>query len=86
MKPLYKVWILLVLAASFLVFAPDFTDMPFVYARLLTMFLMGAVMTLFVQGPRYGTLDPISTRPVWMLLGVVLMGASLLWMLVLRGH
>jgi hypothetical protein len=86
MKLLYKVAILFALAASFLVFAPDFVETPFVYARLFTMFLMGAVMTLFVEGPRYGTLAPISTRAVWVLLGVVIMGASMLWMLVLRGH
>ena len=86
MKPLYKAAILLALTASFLVFAPDFADLPTVYARLLTMFVTGAVMTIYVQGPSYGTLDPISTRPVWVLIGVMLMGASLLWMLVLRGN
>ena len=95
MKLLYKIlmllalltgYVLLVCYASSVPFARDFNSMPSVYARLFTMFLAGAVTALFVQGPQYGTIDPISSRPIWVILGVLLMGGSLLWTLAIRGH
>jgi fumarate reductase subunit C len=87
MKPLYKlVAFQVVVLAYILLILRNFSSVPFVYARLFVIFLAGAVVAFFVQGPQYGTMQPISTRPVMVFLGAVLMGAGLLWTLSLRGH
>jgi hypothetical protein len=56
-----------------------------VYTRLAGIFVAGAVCTVFVEGTTIGTLQPISTRPVMIALGVLLMAASIVWLLALRG-
>ncbi len=66
MKLLYKTLMLLALARGYVLLACGGSPVhsaPFVYARLFTMFLAGAVLALFVQGPEYGAIDPISSRP-----------------------
>ena len=69
-----------------LVFFREIISEPFLYGRLLALFVWGTIMTLFVQGPQYGTIDPISTRPLIVVLGVLIMGASLVWAFAIRGH
>jgi hypothetical protein len=87
MKFAYRLLLLEALAVGYVVlFLHEITSAPFLYGRLLAMFVGGTAMALFMQGPQYGTIDPISTRPVWVGLGVVVMGASLLWTFALRGH
>jgi hypothetical protein len=83
----YKILALQMLVAAYvLLFLRQFVSAPLIYGRLLAFFLAGAVAVLFVQGPRYGTIDPISTRPVMIVLGILLMGASLVWGFAIRGH
>ena len=83
----YKLLALQVLVAAYvLLFLRQFVSAPFIYGRLMVFFLAGAVLALFVQGPRYGTIDPISTRPVVITMGVLLMGAGLVWGFAIRGH
>jgi hypothetical protein len=50
-------------------------------ARLIAMFGTGAVLAFFVEGPTWGTLEPVSARPLVVVLGILLMaGASwFLW-------
>ena len=87
MKLAYKLLILEVLVAGYvLVFLRQIMSAPFLYGRLAVMFVVGTAMALFMQGPQYGTIDPISTRPLWVALGLIIMGASLLWAFVIRGH
>lgn len=83
----YKLLAFQALAVGYvLLFLGKFASAPFLYGRLLVFFLMGAGMAIFVQGPQYGTIQPISTRPVMIALGVVLMAASLLWGFAIRDH
>ena len=87
MKLSYKLLTLPVLVAGYvLLFLGQFTSAPLIYGRLLAFFLGGAVLALFVQGPQYGTIDPVSTRPIMIGLGVVMMGASLAWAFAIRNH
>ena len=86
MKPLYKVVTLLGLLAGFLCFAQDFSEAPLLYGRLLLIFVAGAVVALFVDGPSIGSIDPVSTRPVMVVLGVLLMAAGVVWMLAIKNH
>jgi hypothetical protein len=86
MTPMYRFASLLGLVALYVVCCGDFTDAPRIYARLFLMCLFGAVTALYKQGDDLGTLHPISTRSVWIIVGVLLMGASILWTFVIRGH
>jgi hypothetical protein len=86
MTPLYRVAVLLALVALFVLCCGDFTVAPFVYARLFTMYGFGAVMALFFKGDEIGTLQPISTRPVFIIVGILLMGASIVWTLAIKSH
>jgi hypothetical protein len=87
MKLAYRLLALQVLVAGYvLFFRREIISAPFLYGRLLALFIFGTVMALFIQGPQYGTTDPISTRPVMIALGVVVMGASVLWAFVIKGH
>jgi hypothetical protein len=87
MKPPYRFLALQALVLGYvLFFRAELISAPFLYGRLLLLFLAGTVVTLFVQGPQYGIIDPTSTRPLMVALGVVAMGASLLWSFVIRGH
>ena len=69
-----------------LLFFREIISEPFLYGRLLALFVVGTITALFVQGPQYGTIDPISTRPLMVVLGVIIMGASLVWTFAIRGH
>ncbi len=87
MKLGYRLFVLEALAVLYaLLFLHEVLTAPFLYGRLLAMFIGGTAMALFMQGPQYGTIDPISTRPVWIGLGVIIMAASVLWAFVIRGH
>jgi hypothetical protein len=87
MKLGYKLLTLQVLVAAYvLLFLGQFASAPFVYGRLLAFFLIGAFMALFAQGPQYGTIDPVSTRPIMIGLGAVMMGVSLVWAFAIRNH
>jgi len=86
MKPLYKIVTFLGLLAGFLGFAHDFAQAPMIYGRLLLIFVAGAVLALFVDGPYIGRIDPVSTRPAMVMLGVLLMAAGVVWMLAIRNH
>jgi hypothetical protein len=87
MKPLYKILTFQALVAGYcLLLVGNFGSAPFVYGRLLGMFIFGAVLALFVEGPPIGALPPNSTRPGMVVLGVLLMGASLVWTLAIRRH
>ena len=80
-----KVVLFLGLLACFLACTGQF-QLPFrVYARLATIFIAGAICTVFVDGTTIGTLQPMFTRPVMIVIGVLLMGASVVWLLALRG-
>ena len=48
--------------------------------RLHAMFACGAWLAVFYEGDSFGAMPPVSTRPLWIVLGCVLMGASTLWM------
>ena len=87
MKLGYRLLVLAALTVGYVVlFLHEIITAPFLYGRLLAMFIGGTIMALFMQGPQYGTIDPISTRPVWIGLGVIIIGASLLWAFAIRGH
>lgn len=87
MKLAYRLLTLEALLAGYvLLFLDEILSAPLVYGRLVALFLMGTVLALFVQGPQFGTIHPVSTRPVAIALGVLIMGASLLWGLAIRGH
>ena len=68
------------------VFLGGFASAPFIYGRLLVFFVMGGAMAFFVQGRQYGTIQPISTRPIMIGLGVIVMAASLIWGFAIRNH
>ncbi len=87
MKLGYKLLTFQVLVVAYvLLFLSQFASAPLIYGRLLAFFLVGAAFAVFVQGPQYGTIDPVSTRPIMIGLGVLMMGASLLWAFVIRNH
>jgi uncharacterized membrane protein YbaN (DUF454 family) len=87
MKLLYRiVGFQVVVLGYILLFLPELRSSPFVYGRLSVIFLAGAVMAFFAQGQQYGTLQPVSTRPIMVVVGVLLMGAGLVWGLTIRGH
>ncbi len=87
MKPLYKILTFEALVVGYVLLAWDgIISAPFIYVRLLLMFLAGAINAVFVEGPTYGVIHPVSSRPVMIFVGVVLMGGSLLWSFALRGH
>ncbi len=87
MKLVYRLLAFQILVAGYvLLFRQEFISAPFLYGRLLALFIFGAVIAFFVQGPQYGTIDPISTRTVMIVVGVVVMGVCVLWSLVIRGH
>ena len=87
MKLAYRLLMLEVLVAGYvLLFFGEIMSAPGIYGRLVALFLGGTVMALFVQGPQFGTIHPVSTRPVMIALGVLLMGTSLLWGFAIRGH
>ena len=87
MKLAYRLVAFQALIAGYaLLFFRQITLEPFVYGRLLALFLGGAVMAVLMQGESYGTIHPVSTRPIWLVLGIVVMGAILLWSFALRGH
>ncbi len=87
MKLGYKLLGFQVLVAIYvLLFVHELALAPLIYGRLLTFFLMGAAFAFFVQGPKYGTLHPISTRPVMVGLGVLMTGASRVWGFAIKNH
>ena len=87
MKLVYKLLALEILVAGYVfLFLREIISDPFLYGRLLALFLGGTVMALFAQGPQYGTIDPISTRSVMIALGVLVMGTSVVWAFAIRGH
>ncbi len=76
----------ILIVAYVLLFLGQLGSAPLIYGRLLAFFLMGAIFAFFVEGPRYGTIDPISTRPIMIGLGTVIMGASLPWAFAIKNH
>ena len=87
MKPAYRLVTVEVLIIGYvLIFLREIISEPFLYGRLVALFLGGTIMAFFMQGPQYGNIDPISTCPVWVGLGVLIMGAGLLWGFALKGH
>ena len=87
MKIVYKIVALEVLFGGYVfLFLKEIMEEPFLWGRLVVFFLLGAVMALFMQGPQYGNIHPVSDRPVCIALGTLIMGASLLWGLVIKGH
>jgi len=77
---------LLALGYSLLFFHQIFSDPFGIYGQLLALFVGGAAMAIFMEGPSYGTTHPVSTRPIWATLGGVIMGASVMWGFALKGH
>ncbi len=69
-----------------LLFFSQIVSAPFGHVRLLVLFVIGAVMVFFTQGPQYGTIEPISTRPLMIALGVIVMAVSHVWGLAIRNH
>ena len=86
MTPTYRFAVLLALIGIYLVCCGDLTVAPYFFARLFMLYLCGAVSALYIKGEAIGALPPNSTRPVWIVVGVLLMGASLMWLLVVKGH
>ena len=87
MKLAYKLVAAETLIAGYvLLFLRHILAAPFVYGRLLLLFIGGTVMAVFVQGQPFGTIHPVSTRAIWLVLGLLLMGAALLWSFALKGH
>ena len=48
--------------------------------RLVTLFIAGAWLAVFYEGESFGYFPPVSTRPLWVVLGTAIMAASVLWM------
>lgn len=86
MTTFHRIVILLVLIAVYFLCCGDFTVAPTIYLRLFTMYVVGAGMALFSKGDQIGTLQPISTRPVLIIVGLLLMGAGFVWTLAIKGH
>lgn len=87
MKLGYKLLALeLLIVGYFILFFHQIVSEPFGYGRLLGLFVGGTVMAIFMQGPTYGTIHPVSTRLIWAALGVVIMGTSVVWGFALKGH
>ena len=49
-------------------------------SRLTGMFVVGAYLTFFVEGPSWGTFERTSARPLVIVLGLLLMGGAGLWL------
>ncbi|MGO8929489.1 MAG: hypothetical protein ACLQU3_21705 [Limisphaerales bacterium] len=77
---------LLVLGYFLLFFHQIVSDLFSIYGQLLALFVGGTVMAIFMQGPSFGTIHPVSTRPLWAALGTMMMGASVVWGFALKGH
>ena len=88
MKVGYKFLALELLALGyFLLFLRQIVSEAFsIYLQLLALFVGGTVMAIFMEGPSFGTIHPVSTRPIWAALGTVIMGASVTWGFALKGH
>ncbi len=87
MNLLYKSLIFAGLVIGDVVFVlPGLKSAPSIYSRLFTLFIVGAVFAVFIEGPKYGTMQPISTRPIMIALGILVMGGSVLWAMMIRGH
>ena len=88
MKLGYKFLSLELLALGyFLLFFRQIVSEAFgIYWQLLALFVGGTVMAIFMEGPTFGTVHPVSTRPVWAALGTMIMGASVVWGFALKGH
>ena len=84
--PLYRVAVLLGLVAIYVLCCGDLTVAPRVFVRLFLVYLSGAVTALYYKGEQIGTLQPISMRPVFIVAGALLMAASLIWTLAIKGH
>ena len=86
MAPTYRLAVLLALIGIYILCCGDLTVAPYVCLRLFIFYLCGAVSAFYIKGESIGALPPNSTRPVWIVVGVLLMGASPMWQLVLKGH
>ena len=86
MTPLYRFAALLGLVAVYFLCCGDFTAAPAVYGRLFMLYMFGAATTLYAKGQEIGTLQPISTRPICIVVGIFIMAASLFWTIVIKGH
>ena len=87
MKFGYKLLALELLIAGYVVlFFRQIVSEPFGYGRLLALFVAGTLIAIFMQGPTYGNIQPISTRAIWATLGVVIMVMSVVWGFALKGH
>ena len=87
-KPFHKILILLGLIGGYgyLLIACGFLAVPELFGRFFFMFLAGAVIALFGDGPSYGTMEPVSFRPICIIVGVMLMGAILVWTFAIKNH
>ena len=84
MKTVLKVLVFAALMGLYFFFAgaPGWETL---YGRKLSViYAFGAVMALWFGEERIGTLDPISLRPVFIILGVVLMVAMFVLMFTTR--
>src|SRR6185295_10803457 len=75
-KPFHKVLILLGLIGGYgyVLIACGFLEVPTLFWRFFFMFVAGAVIALFGDGPSYGTMEPVSFRPICIIVGAMLMG------------
>ncbi|MCX6921637.1 MAG: hypothetical protein NT154_00225 [Verrucomicrobia bacterium] len=88
MKLGYRFLVLELLALGyFLLFFHQIVSDPFsIHTQLLALFVGGAVMAIFMEGPSFGTIQPVSTRFIWAVLGTVIMGACVVWGFALKGY
>ena len=80
MKTTLKILTLIALLAFYLSLAGPPTWRTLFGQKLLVVYGFGAAMALWFGGRRIGTLDPISLRPIFVVLGVILMAAAFLIM------
>ena len=81
MTPLYRFAVLRGLVAVYVLCCGELRVAPRPYAKLFLMHLFGAVIALYL-GEETGKVPPIiSTRSVWIVVGVLFMGAGPMWML-----
>jgi hypothetical protein len=81
MKPMQRIGLFVALLAAWLAGSQSCGMAPWSgFLRLHAMFLGGAWLALFYEGDSFGAWPPVSTRPLWIVLGCVLMAASTIWM------
>jgi uncharacterized membrane protein YfcA len=73
MKNIFKVLVFIALIGAYFYFAGASGWQTLYGRKLAVIYGFGAVITLWLGGERIGTFDPISLRPIFIVLGLILM-------------